>query len=90
MALPALLVLVGGLERVVPQVFEAFAGCTGLTRVTLPQSVGTLAVGKNAFDAATVIEIEGGDGYVFCGWTNATGNTLRGQTPRTRQISYEP
>ena len=55
---------------------EAFAGCTSLTNVMLPQSVGTLTVGMNAFDAATTIEIEGRDGYVFSGWTNATGNVV--------------
>lgn len=55
---------------------EAFAGCMGLTHVTLPQSVGTLTVGKNAFDVATAIEIGERDGYVFCGWTNVTGNVV--------------
>ena len=54
----------------------AFMGCTNLTNVMLPQSVGTLTVGMNAFDVATAIEIEARDGYVFCGWTNATGNVV--------------
>ena len=55
---------------------EAFSGCTNLDRVILPQNVGRLKVGMNALDAATAIEIEERDGYVFCGWTNATGNVV--------------
>ena len=52
---------------------EAFNGCTSLAHVTIPSGIGALALGANAFDKRTSVEIATRNGYTFGGWTNATG-----------------
>ena len=56
---------------------ESFKGCTSLEKVVFPDTVGTMTIGINAFDAMTMVDIEQRNkneiGYVFKGWTNSTG-----------------
>ena len=54
---------------------SAFANCSSLSNVELPIGIGTLSVGANAFDSATIVSIEEQSGYDLC-WTNATGEVV--------------
>ena len=73
--LPSVLNIPGSIDgkQVVQIGSYAFYDCTDLEQVVLPNSIGTLTVGGNAFNASTTVEIESADGYYFGGWTNATG-----------------
>jgi hypothetical protein len=53
----------------------AFADCTSLAQVELPNDVRTLSVGSHAFDDVTVVDAAERRGYALC-WTNDAGEVI--------------
>ena len=55
---------------------SAFRNCGSLTCLTISSGIEVIAVGANTLDASTEAIIEGKQGYVFVGWTNAMGHVV--------------
>lgn len=68
---------------------SAFANCSSLLQVELPIGIGTLFVGANAFDTATIVNVAERSGYELC-WTNATGEIVANPFHSVTAVTVSP